>query len=88
MIIEVEKLCFGYGSHKVLNDISFNVGKGKLISIIGPNGVGKSTLFRCILGLIGEYSGIIRIEGNDIKAFCEEPGAFNGIYTSNPLSIL
>jgi iron complex transport system ATP-binding protein len=67
MIIEVEKLCFGYGSHKVLNDISFNVEKGKLISIIGPNGVGKSTLFRCILGLIGECSGIIRIEGNDIK---------------------
>lgn len=67
MIIEVEKLCFGYSSYKVLKDISFNIGRGKLISIIGPNGVGKSTLFRCILGLIDEYSGSIRIEGNDIK---------------------
>lgn len=67
MSIEVENLCFDYSSHKVLKDISFTAKKGKLLSVLGPNGVGKSTLFRCILRLLSGYSGSIRLEGTDIK---------------------
>ena len=52
MSIEVRNLNFSYGSRQILFDISFSVEKGEFLSILGPNGVGKSTLFRCVLGLL------------------------------------
>lgn len=67
MSIEVKQLSFSYGARPVLSDVSFSVEKGRLLSILGPNGVGKSTLFRCILGLLKGYSGEIRIDGADGK---------------------
>ena len=51
MSIEVKNLSFAYGDRQVLYDISFSAHKGEFLSILGPNGVGKSTLFRCVLGL-------------------------------------
>ena len=47
-MLEVKKLKKKFGSNVVLNDISFNVSKGDIISIVGPSGSGKSTLLRCI----------------------------------------
>lgn len=67
MRLEVKNLYFGYGRHKVLNDITFTAGEGKLLSVLGPNGVGKSTLFRCILGLLKGYDGSIRLGDTDIR---------------------
>ena len=52
MSIEVNNLSFSYGDRPVLHDISFSVDKGAFLSILGPNGVGKSTQFRCVLGLL------------------------------------
>ena len=46
-MLEVKKLKKKFGSNVVLNDISFNVSKGDIISIVGPSGSGKSTLLRC-----------------------------------------
>ena len=43
MSIEVKNLNFSYGNRQVLHDISFTVGSGEFLSILGPNGVGKST---------------------------------------------
>ena len=59
MPIEVKNLSFSYGDRQVLHDISFSVGKGEFLSILGPNGVGKSTLFRCVLGLLSGYTGSV-----------------------------
>lgn len=67
MSIQVEHLGFSYGSHKVLEDMSFEIADGELVGVLGPNGVGKSTLFRCILGLNSNYSGTILVNGKDIK---------------------
>ena len=68
MSIEVKNLSFSYGEHEVLHDVSFSVAAGEYLSILGPNGVGKSTLFRCVLGLLRDYTGSVTVEGRDAKS--------------------
>lgn len=65
MSVEVRELSFSYDDRKVLNNVSFTAHSGELLSILGPNGVGKSTLFRCILGALPDYVGSILINGYD-----------------------
>ncbi len=67
MSVEVKGLSFSYGDRQVLKDISFAANDGEFFSILGSNGVGKSTLFRCILGLLSGYSGEVRINGLDTR---------------------
>lgn len=67
MSIDVTGLGFSYGDHEVLHDLTFTVEDGMLVNVLGPNGVGKSTLFRCILGLEPRYRGEIRINGKDLR---------------------
>ncbi|WP_455717369.1 ABC transporter ATP-binding protein [Anaerosporobacter sp.] len=62
--LEIKDVSSQYGDHSVLKKVSFRAKSGQLICLLGPNGVGKSTLFRCILRL-QHYSGIIRIDGVD-----------------------
>lgn len=66
-MIEVNQLSFSYGNHAVLKNLTFSIEAGKLISLLGPNGVGKSTLFRCLLGLNKVYTGTIQVNKADIK---------------------
>ena len=68
MSIEVKDLSFAYGEHEVLHGVSFKAKAGEFLSILGPNGVGKSTLFRCVLGLLRDYKGSITVEGRDAKS--------------------
>jgi len=51
----------------VLDNISFTIDEGDILGIIGPNGAGKTTLFSCMLGLLDDYTGTIKILGDDIK---------------------
>ena len=51
-LIEIESLSAGYENNIVLNDISFRVGMNDFIGVIGPNGGGKTTLLKVILGQI------------------------------------
>lgn len=67
MSIQVENLSFSYGKHEVLKNVSFEIPDGELVGILGPNGVGKSTLFRCILGLNRHYKGTVYVNGKDIR---------------------
>ena len=66
MKLEVSNLSFSYGEHAVLKDVSFGLDRGEFLSVLGPNGVGKSTLFHCILGRLEEYSGRITSDGDDL----------------------
>jgi len=66
MSIKIENLCFSYGERQVLKDISFSAEYGEFLSVLGPNGVGKSTLFRCMLGLHKPSSGSVSIDGDNI----------------------
>lgn len=68
MKLTCEKLSFSYGGHKVLREVSFYAQPGDFLAVLGPNGVGKSTLFRCILGIISGYEGYIKVDGEDIRS--------------------
>ena len=67
MSIQIDHLSFSYGDHQVLKDVSLNANKGELLSLLGPNGVGKSTLFKCVLGLLQGYSGEAYLEGESTR---------------------
>lgn len=66
MQIEVKDLVFSYGEHRVLDGVSFQVRQGELVALMGPNGTGKSTLFRLMLGFLRGQGGSIRIEGTEL----------------------
>jgi zinc transport system ATP-binding protein len=66
-VVEIEKLSYAYSGSLVLDNISFSISEGDLLGMIGPNGAGKTTLFSCMLGLLGGYTGTIKIFGEDIK---------------------
>jgi len=65
MSIQIHNLSFAYSVRDVLKDITLSVEQGQLLAVLGPNGVGKTTLFRCILGLQPHYKGEIFIDGVD-----------------------
>ena len=65
MSVEVKDLGFSYGEREVLRHVSFTANAGEFLAILGPNGVGKSTLFRCVLGLLRGYTGSITVLGRD-----------------------
>lgn len=65
MSIAVQSLSFAYCTRTVLTDVSFTAQSGTLTGVLGPNGVGKTTLFRCILGLQKHYDGKIDVDGDD-----------------------
>ncbi len=67
-LLEVRDLCFGYnkGQH-TLQNVSFSIGKGEMISIVGRNGAGKSTLSKLICGFETQDSGEIYLNGKDLK---------------------
>jgi iron complex transport system ATP-binding protein len=66
--LEVSGLGFAYGRQQVLDGVTFCARAGDLIALLGPNGVGKSTLMRCILGFEHGYTGNIAICGMDAGA--------------------
>ena len=68
-VIEFKNVHFGYTSDDILRCISFDINKGDFVSIIGSNGVGKSTILKLILGELHQYKGIIKLYGEDINNF-------------------
>jgi branched-chain amino acid transport system ATP-binding protein len=65
-LLSIENLHAGYEGQRVLNDVSFGVPEGSLITLLGPNGHGKTTLLRCIAGLLKPSSGKIELAGKRI----------------------
>ena len=67
MKLEVENVTAGYGNITVLRDVSFKVNSGGIMGVLGRNGMGKSTLIKCLAGLILPAEGAIKLHGEDIS---------------------
>ena len=68
-IIEFKNVSLSYGNRLILDNISFKINEGQIFGMLGPNGVGKSTIFNLITGLINPKHGKILINGQDTSRF-------------------
>jgi len=66
-VLELEKINTFYGLSHILFDVSLKIGKGEMVCLLGRNGVGKSTTFKSIIGLVPTRSGRIRFQDQDIR---------------------
>ncbi len=80
MRLSVNSLSFTYGGNYVLNNVSFSAGDGEVISVLGPNGVGKSTLFKCMLGFLKPQKGSVEIDGVAVLSLPERERALKIAY--------
>ena len=68
-IIEFENVSLAYGNRLILDNINFKINEGQIFGMLGPNGVGKSTIFNLITGLISPRNGKIKINGEDVSRY-------------------
>jgi len=68
-VIEFENISLAYGNRLILDNINFKINEGQIFGMLGPNGVGKSTIFNLITGLISPKNGTIKINGEDVTQY-------------------
>ena len=72
-MLKVENLSVHYGMIQAVRDVSFEVNEGEVVSLIGANGAGKTTILRTISGLVRPSAGKIEFVGNEIqKSSCSK----------------
>ena len=68
MILEIENGCFGYPKQEeILKNINLHLEKGHILSVLGPNGIGKTTLLKCMIGLLPWTKGRSFLNGTDLR---------------------
>ncbi|MEG1621480.1 MAG: ABC transporter ATP-binding protein [Oscillospiraceae bacterium] len=89
--IEIENLTVHYGQHPAITDVNLTINEGDFLGIMGPNGGGKSTLVKAILGIIPKTKGKILVYGEDIEKNRKKIGyvsQFSDVDKSFPISVL
>ena len=66
-MLKVDALSAWYGAARILYDLSFDVGRGEVVALMGRNGAGKSTTMKAIMGLIAQRQGTVTFNGEDIS---------------------
>ena len=79
MILNIEKLNQSYGQSHTLRNVGLEIEQGSCVSLIGRNGVGKTTLLNCIMGLLPTDSGRIVYDGHDMTGLSAERRAAIGV---------
>ena len=69
LIIEFENISLSYGNRLILDNINFQINESEIFGMLGPNGVGKSTIFNLITGLIAPKNGKIKINGEVVNDY-------------------
>jgi branched-chain amino acid transport system ATP-binding protein len=78
-LLKVEKLSAGYGEAVVLNDVSFVLGEGETLALLGRNGTGKTTLINTLAGATRQHAGSISLAGADLHKLPSHERAAAGI---------
>ena len=81
MDLVADSVTAGYGDITVLREVSLSVGDGEILAVLGRNGMGKTTLIRCLAGLLPVKSGTIRLGGEDISRLAAHERARRGMTT-------
>lgn len=68
-MIRIEHLSYSFGKQPILNDISLHVAQGSFTALLGPNGCGKTTLLRCIGGLLKPQSGTVILQDKELRDY-------------------
>jgi branched-chain amino acid transport system ATP-binding protein len=68
MMLAVEGLSAGYGAVTALWDVTFDVGEGEVVALVGGNGAGKTTTLKALSGLVRPRAGAIRLDGERLDA--------------------
>src|SRR3954467_591673 len=79
LLLDIRMLRASYGAVEVLRGIDFTVAKGEIVALLGTNGAGKSTILRCVSGLLPPDAGEIVFEGDDIAGVSTEETVRRGI---------
>lgn len=74
-MLQFDRLCAGYEGLERLHQVSADLAPGQLTAVIGPNGCGKSTLMKCMAGLLKPSAGALRLDGRDFHAIPEKERA-------------
>jgi ABC-2 type transport system ATP-binding protein len=82
--LEVEGLDFSYGERRALSDVQFSIARGEIFGFLGPNGGGKTTLFRILSTLVRAQSGIARMFGRDLSGDTFEVRRRLGVVFQHP----
>ena len=68
-MVEFQNVSLSYGNRLILDHINFKINQGEIFGMLGPNGVGKSTIFNLLVGLINPNSGIIKINNSEVNKY-------------------
>ena len=97
MKMEIKNITCGYGKKNIINGISINVESGEILCLLGPNGVGKTTLFKSLLGFLKIKEGQVLIDGEEISKWPRKklakvvgyvPQAHNASFEFNVLDVV
>ena len=78
-MLRIDGLSAGYGESRVLRDVTLDVPSNGVVCVMGRNGVGKTTLLKCVMGLLPAWSGRIEIDGRDMTTLRTDERARRGI---------
>ena len=83
-MIKIQNLTKSFGNSVVLNNVSFEIGKGEIVGFLGPNGAGKSTTMNILTGFLSFTEGKVIVDGLDIFDFPNEAKKSIGYLPETP----
>ncbi len=78
-MFKVSNLASGYGQSQVIHDLSFEVGKQEIVAVMGRNGMGKTTLFKTLMGVLPTRGGKVTVDGTEISTMESHERVASGI---------
>jgi urea transport system ATP-binding protein len=78
-MLNIANLASGYGQSEVIHDISLNVEKQEIVAVMGRNGMGKTTLFKTLMGILPTRSGSVKVDGQELGGMESHERVANGV---------